>query len=43
MRLLLDTHAFLWFLMGDARLSSAARSAIEHPGNQKFISAASAN
>lgn len=42
MRLLLDTHAFLWFLMGDPRLSPAARSAIERADNQKFFSAASA-
>jgi PIN domain nuclease of toxin-antitoxin system len=28
MRLLLDTHAFLWFVLGDAQLSSTARSYI---------------
>jgi PIN domain nuclease of toxin-antitoxin system len=28
-RLLLDTHAFLWFLAGDARLSRRAAKAIE--------------
>ena len=27
MRLLLDTHAFLWWLDGDARLSKRARAA----------------
>lgn len=32
MRLLLDTHAFLWFMAGDARLSGAARRAIEASG-----------
>lgn len=41
MRLLLDTHAFLWFIGGDAQLSAAARSAIEDAGNEKFLSAAS--
>lgn len=29
MRLLLDSHAFLWFVSGDRRLSPAARAAIE--------------
>jgi PIN domain nuclease of toxin-antitoxin system len=29
MRLLLDTQAFLWFLLDDERLSSRARTAIE--------------
>lgn len=28
MRLLLDTHALLWWLDGDAKLSPAARTAI---------------
>jgi PIN domain nuclease of toxin-antitoxin system len=41
MRLLLDTHARLWFVLGDASLTSAARSAIEDPQNEKLISAAS--
>ena len=31
MKLLLDTHAFLWFIMGDSRLSEPARAAIEAP------------
>lgn len=41
MRLLLDTHAFLWFAWGDPQLSSAARSLIEDPANQKLLSVAS--
>jgi len=41
MRLLLDTHAFLWFIMGDAKLSTVARAAIEDPGNEKLFSAGS--
>jgi len=40
--LLLDTHALLWWLAGDAALSTAARAAIEDTGNNVFISAASA-
>ena len=42
MQLLLDTHAFLWWLSGDDQLSAAARSAIADEGNGIFISAASA-
>ena len=41
MRLLLDTHAFLWFVMGDPRLSSAARDAIEDPVHETWLSVAS--
>ncbi len=41
MRLLLDTHAFLWFIGGSPRLSVAARKAIEAPENERFLSAAS--
>ena len=42
MKVLLDTHAFLWFIMGDSRLSTPARSAIESDTNTKYVSAASA-
>jgi PIN domain nuclease of toxin-antitoxin system len=42
MRLLLDTHALIWWLAGDAQLSPSARSAIEDEGNEVFVSAASA-
>lgn len=41
MRILLDTHALLWFYLGDARLSRQARTAIEDPANTKFVSPAS--
>ena len=41
MRLLLDTHAFLWFIAGDSKLSATARAAIEDPGNEKLVSAGS--
>lgn len=41
MRLLLDTHAFLWFAAGDERLSVRARRRIEDPVHDKFLSVAS--
>ena len=41
MNLLLDTHAFLWFLEGNNELSKKARECIENPENAKFISIAS--
>jgi PIN domain nuclease of toxin-antitoxin system len=41
MKLLLDTHAMLWFIMGDARLSATARAAIENPADEKLVSAGS--
>jgi len=40
-RLLLDTHVFLWWLAGDDALSVAARTAIADEGNDIFVSAAS--
>ncbi len=42
MRLLLDTHAFLWWLAGSDRLSPVAHRAIGNAANEKLISAASA-
>ena len=41
MRLLLDTHAFLWFILNDVKLSSAARGLISDPGNAVAVSPAS--
>ena len=41
MRLLLDTHAFLWWLAGDETLSVAAQTAIGDENNDVFVSAAS--
>ena len=41
MRLLLDTHAFLWWLAGSPRLSRPASRAIGKERNQVFVSAAS--
>jgi PIN domain nuclease of toxin-antitoxin system len=40
--LLLDTHAFLWWLLGDVSLSASARAAIGDTRNDIFVSAASA-
>jgi PIN domain nuclease of toxin-antitoxin system len=40
--LLLDTHAVLWWLFDDAKLSPIARSAIADPHNEVLVSAASA-
>lgn len=42
MRLLLDTHAFLWWLAGDTRLTVKARDAINAGTNQTYVSTASA-
>lgn len=42
LRLLLDTHALIWWLAGDEALSSRAREAIEDEGNSIAVSAASA-
>ncbi len=39
MRLLLDTHAFVWWITDFALLTETARSAIADPGNDVFVSA----
>ena len=41
MRLLLDTHAFLWFVAGDERLGRRARRTIEDDESEPLLSAAS--
>ncbi|MBZ5568954.1 MAG: type II toxin-antitoxin system VapC family toxin [Acidobacteriia bacterium] len=41
MRLLLDTHALLWWLLDDPSLSAKARRAIATTDNEIFVSAAS--
>ena len=41
MHLLLYTHAWLWFVKGDAQLSDSAREAIRAETNQKYVSVAS--
>ncbi|MGD0947161.1 MAG: type II toxin-antitoxin system VapC family toxin [Candidatus Binatia bacterium] len=40
MRLLLDTHAFLWWLSDDRKLCTAARDAIREPHAIVHVSAA---
>ncbi len=42
MKLLLDTHAFLWWIGNDDRLSDVARAAISDANNDVFFSAVSA-
>jgi PIN domain nuclease of toxin-antitoxin system len=41
-KVLLDTHAFLWWMAGDARLSDRARTVMVDPDNVLLLSAASA-
>ena len=41
MRLLLDTHVFLWMISGDAKLADSARQRVSDPGNDVFLSVAS--
>ena len=41
MRLLLDTHAFLWWVEGASSLGRRARSAITNPDNEVLVSIAS--
>jgi PIN domain nuclease of toxin-antitoxin system len=41
MKLLLDTHAFLWFISGDSRLSTHAKELIEDISNERFLSVVS--
>lgn len=42
MRILLDTHAYLWWIARSDRLSIAAYDAVTNSGNEVFFSAASA-
>jgi PIN domain nuclease of toxin-antitoxin system len=41
-RLLLDTHALIWWLAGDSQLPVAAQNAITDEDNSVYVSAASA-
>ena len=41
MKILLDTHIFLWFISGDIRLSTDVRDAIRDPDNEVYLSAVS--
>ena len=42
MRLLIDTHALLWFCEGNPVLSSKARAAMEDDSNERYVSHATA-
>src|ERR1041384_8195572 len=41
MRLLLDTHAFLWYITDDSRLAVASAEAIREESNDVFLSVVS--
>ncbi len=41
MRLLLDTHIFLWYISADPRLPAEVRDAICDPANEAYLSVAS--
>jgi PIN domain nuclease of toxin-antitoxin system len=41
MRLLLDTHIFLWFITGDNRLSADLQESIRKPDNEVYLSVVS--
>jgi PIN domain nuclease of toxin-antitoxin system len=41
MKLLLDTHTFLWLVEGSPNLSTAAQSALADPAHELYLSVAS--
>lgn len=41
MKVLADTHAFVWFALADPALAATARSVLEDPANEILISPAS--
>jgi PIN domain nuclease of toxin-antitoxin system len=41
MRLLLDTHVFLWYITADPKLPDAFRAAIQDPTNEVYLSVVS--
>jgi PIN domain nuclease of toxin-antitoxin system len=41
MRILLDTHIFLWFINGSTQLSTDVRDAIRDPDNEVYLSSVS--
>lgn len=41
MKILLDTHIFLWFISGDNRLSTVILDAIRDPDNEVYLSVVS--
>lgn len=40
MKVLLDSHTFLWFIAGSSQLSAHAKAIIEEPANDKLVSMA---
>jgi PIN domain nuclease of toxin-antitoxin system len=40
-RVLLDTHAFVWFALNDSRLTSTARTCLADPATEVLLSPAS--
>jgi PIN domain nuclease of toxin-antitoxin system len=38
MKLLLDTHIFLWWVSGDPQLSATARQALRDPAHERYLS-----
>ena len=41
MKLLLDTHIFLWYVAGDPQLSTTVQNKIRDPNNQVYLSVVS--
>lgn len=41
MKVLLDTHVFLWFILGQRQCTPATRAIIENPKNECLVSIAS--
>ncbi len=41
MKLLLDTHIFLWFISGDAQLPNDIQQGIRNPDNEVYLSVVS--
>src|SRR5579885_3270750 len=41
MKLMLDTHSFLWLVEGSPNLSAAAQAALADPANELFLSVTS--
>lgn len=38
MKLLLDTHIFLWFISGNKQLSTIFKDSIQEPSNEVYLS-----
>ena len=41
MRLLLDTHIFLWYISGDKKLADSTKDTISNPANEVYLSVVS--